>query len=100
MRFKERALALGWTDTISVAGEPGLLPANTLLGAFADIDAAQAAFERAAAEASLLMRPASLTIERRYIAERARAGRFKAKREWVKTNIALLRKYLRTKPAG
>lgn len=100
LRFREAALARGWTDTITVAGEPAILPANTLLGEFSDIDAAQAAFEQAVTDASALMAPARLSIERRYIAQRAMPGRFKARREWVKTNIALLRRYLRPKSSG
>jgi hypothetical protein len=96
-RFSEAAHARGWASEIVVSGQCEKLPANTLIGSFPDIDSAQDAFETAVAEANRIMLPAQVVIERRYIVQRVPAGRFTAKREWVKTNIARLNKFIRRK---
>jgi hypothetical protein len=76
------------------------LPTNTLVGSFPDLDSAHDAFEMAVAEANRVMLPAQVAIERRYIVQCVPAGRFTAKREWVKTNIARLNKFIRRKPTA
>ncbi|MBW4656584.1 MAG: hypothetical protein KME20_26605 [Kaiparowitsia implicata GSE-PSE-MK54-09C] len=97
-RFLEAALARGWRATLGGAGQFERLPSNTLLGEFSDLDRAHQTFEIAIADASAVMSPAKINVERRYIVERVPAGRLKAtKRQWVKTNIARLNTLLRPK---
>lgn len=81
-----------------IAGQSAQLPASTLIGDFRDLEDAHRAFDAAIDDASRMIAPAKISIERRYIVERIPAGRLKApRREWVKTNIARLKRLLRPK---
>lgn len=97
-RFVEAAFARCWSNMLLIAGQPAQLPASTLIGDFRDLEDAHRAFDAAIDDASRMIAPAKISIERRYIVERIPAGRLKApRREWVKTNIARLKRLVRPK---
>jgi len=95
-RFLESALERGWRNMLCSGGVSERLPSNTLVGEFRNLDEAHRSFDRAIEAASRTMSPAHLRVERRFIVERAAAGRLKAmRRQWVQTNIARLTRLLR-----
>lgn len=97
-RFLEAARERGWSATLDVAGRSELLPANTLIGAFRNLDDAHRAFDEAIEAASKMAAPGKVSIERRFIVQRLQAGRLQAlRRRWVQTNVARLNKLLRRK---
>lgn len=97
-RFLEAARERGWSATLDVAGQSELLPANTIIGAFTDLDDAHRAFDEALAAASKMAAPGKVSIDRRFIVQRIQAGRLQALRtRLVQTNIARLNKLLRGK---
>jgi hypothetical protein len=100
-RFMEAAVGRGWSNVLVVADQSVQLPRNTLIADFPSLEDAHGAFDAAIDDASRLMSPAKITVERRYIVERSPAGRLKTrKREWVRTNIARLNTLLKPKRAG
>ena len=97
-RFLEAALAQGWFDSITAAGQTEKLPSSTLVGEFKNLDHAQAAFSEAVEEASRLMSPAQVTVASRYIVQRVPMGRLNIfRRKWVETNIGRLQAMLTIK---
>jgi len=94
-RFLEAALQRGWSATLNVAGQSERLPANTLIGTFRNLEDANRAFEEAVEGASQMAAPGKISITRRFLVQRLRAGRLQAiRRRWVEANIARLNRLL------
>ena len=97
-RLVEAAVARGWSNVLVVANQSIQLPSTVLIADFPSLEDAHRAFDAAIDDASRLMSPSKVNVERRYIVERVPAGRLKTrKREWVKTNIARLNALLKQK---
>lgn len=95
-RFLEAALQQGWSATLDVAGQSERLPANTLIGTFRHLEDASRSFDAAVEAASQTAAPGKISITRRFLVQRVRAGRLQAiRRRWVQTNMARLNKLLR-----
>ena len=99
--FLEAASGRGWSNRLVAAGQSEPLPAAALVGDFPDLEDAHQAFDAAIEDASRMISPAKVNVERRYIVERLPAGHLKvSKGEWVKTNIARLNKLLKPRRRG